>query len=92
MKKNLGNAAFATPYETRTDCEQSIAPWFPTSENLISEVTDPEEARRLKDSKGSTTWGAGPIGNSGYFQLVRLSKERGKKRLVIVCKTELLKP
>jgi hypothetical protein len=89
--KNLGNAAFATPYETRTACEQALAAYFPTSENLISEVTDPEEARKLKASKGSTTWGAGPIGETGYFQLARPSAQSKRdKRLVIVCKAELL--
>lgn len=65
--------------------------YYPSDSHIVEEITDKEKALDYYSSKASYCWGAGKIDDTGYYQLAKPSlQSTKKKRLVIVCKNNLL--
>ncbi len=65
-----------------------LSEYFPAKEwNVYREKNLAQIANYLEPGGGVTTWGQGPIGETGYFQLVTASAQhKGDKRLAIVAR------
>jgi hypothetical protein len=65
--------------------------YYPSTEFNVYEETDLARIKDLLESKSSSCWGQGSIGDTGFYQLARPSKEQKQdKRLVIVCREEIV--
>jgi hypothetical protein len=69
---------------------KTLNDYYPSDSHEIEEVTDKKYATSLFNSKTSPCWGAGKIGDTGYYQLVKNIRGRESKTVVLICKNELL--
>lgn len=68
---------------------KSLDEHFPSNEYNVFVETDQAKIDVLLKSRGSSCWGQGRIGDTGYFKLASPSKRsRDEKRLVIVCSND----
>jgi hypothetical protein len=68
---------------------KALSQYFPPKEFSVAVLDDLDRIKVYLESRISICRAQGPIGDTGYFQLVRCSPQhKGKKRLVIVATVE----
>lgn len=68
---------------------KALNQYFPPKECSVAVLDDLDRIKVYLESRISICRAQGPIGDTGYFQLVRCSPQhKGKKRLIIVATVE----
>jgi hypothetical protein len=68
-----------------------IQEYFPESVFNVYEEDNQENAKSRLQSKSSSCWGQGKVGDTGYFKLESWSpRSQSDKRNVLVCKCALI--
>ena len=68
-----------------------LAEYF-TNDELITYADDRRFIKSELESKSSTSWGRGEMGDTGYYQLCRLSpKHEGDKTTIFITANDLIK-
>ena len=69
-----------------TDFKKILGDYY-SERSSYSIVEDEQEVRKLLESDSATTWGAGPIGDTGWYKLAESSPSKlGQKPTILICK------
>lgn len=72
--------------DSTIDWKEALGEWFSENTNYHL-VTDQLSIADWKSAQSSPTWGAGPLGDTGYYQLAVFSPlKKGEKGIVFISK------